>query len=360
MPLPQPTNWHGWQDSRERRKHGGNKVTFRSCRRPFGSGRTAAKRCRGGNAHGNRLRTGGRCQKSGGSAADLCSKRQTGRQSADRAHCRKCGHWSRWRQRCRRWRQKLAERFWPGPLTMILPKRKEIPEITSGGLDTVGIRMPSHPVARALIQLSGVPIAAPSANISGYPSPTTAQHVMRDMQGKIAAVVDGGACSVGVESTVIALEPNGTVRILRPGFVTKEMLEEVAPEVTLDPAILHQLQEGQTVRSPGMKYQHYSSPCSRDSGGGQLAELCGTGGTESGRRCLCTGVRRGGNHALPAMSDLRKIRQGTGTADFFQNCGNWTTTVHRKCTCVLRSRRGIGLAVYNRLIRAAGFEVIQV
>ncbi len=148
--------------------------------------------------------------------------------------------------------EKLAERFWPGPLTMILPKRKEIPEITSGGLDTVGIRMPSHPVARALIQLSGVPIAAPSANISGYPSPTTAQHVMRDMQGKIAAVVDGGACSVGVESTVIALEPNGTVRILRPGFVTKEMLEEVAPEVTLDPAILHQLQEGQTLRSPGM------------------------------------------------------------------------------------------------------------
>ena len=91
MPLPQPTNWHGWQDSRERRKHGGNKVTFRSCRRPFGSGRTAAKRCRGGNAHGNRLRTGGRCQKSGGSAADLCGKRQTGRQSADRAHCRNAG-----------------------------------------------------------------------------------------------------------------------------------------------------------------------------------------------------------------------------------------------------------------------------
>ena len=153
---------------------------------------------------------------------------------------------------------KLAERFWPGPLTMILPKRSDIPEITSGGLDTVGIRMPSHPVARALILLSGVPIAAPSANISGYPSPTTAQHVMRDMHGKIAAVVDGGGCSVGVESTVIALENDDTVRILRPGYVTKEMLEEIVPQVTLDPAILHQLKEGQTVRSPGMKYQHYS------------------------------------------------------------------------------------------------------
>ena len=120
---------------------------------------------------------------------------------------------------------KLAEKFWPGPLTMILPKHPSIPAITSGGLDTVGVRMPSHLVARKLIELSGVPIAAPSANISGYPSPTTAQHVMRDMHGKIAAVVDGGDCCVGVESTVIALEGEDSVRILRPGYVTKEMLE---------------------------------------------------------------------------------------------------------------------------------------
>ena len=148
---------------------------------------------------------------------------------------------------------KLAEKFWPGPLTMILPKHPSIPTITSGGLDTVGVRMPSHLVARKLIELSGVPIAAPSANISGYPSPTTAQHVMRDMHGKIAAVVDGGDCCVGVESTVIALEGEDSVRILRPGYVTKEMLETVVPHVTLDKAILHQLQEGQIVRSPGMK-----------------------------------------------------------------------------------------------------------
>lgn len=134
---------------------------------------------------------------------------------------------------------KLAEKFWPGPLTMILPKHPSIPAITSGGLDTVGVRMPSHLVARKLIELAGVPIAAPSANISGYPSPTTAQHVMRDMHGKIAAVVDGGDCCVGVESTVIALEREDSVRILRPGYVTKEMLETVVPHVTLDKAILH-------------------------------------------------------------------------------------------------------------------------
>ena len=311
MPLPQPTNWHGWQDSRERRKHGGNKVTFRSCRRPFGSGRTAAKRCRGGNAHGNRLRTGGRCQKSGGSAADLCGKSE------------------------------------------------KIPAETSAGLDTVGIRMPSHPVARALIQLSGVPIAAPSANISGYPSPTTAQHVMRDMQGKIAAVVDGGACSVGVESTVIALEPNGTVRILRPGFVTKEMLEEVAPEVTLDPAILHQLQEGQTVRSPGMKYQHYSP----------RAHVILVEGSWQNFAALAEQNRADGVYALVfdgeetmlSLPCLTYGRSGREQAQqIFSKLRELDDDGAQKVYVRAPKPEGIGLAVYNRLIRAAGFEVIQV
>ena len=142
----------------------------------------------------------------------------------------------------------LAEAFWPGPLTMIFPKQAQIPMITSGGLDTVGVRMPAHPIAQELIRLAGTPIAAPSGNRSGYPSPTTAEHMLRDMDGRIAAVVDGGACSVGVESTVIAFEGTDGVRILRPGFITKEDLQRVASAVTIDPAILHDIQSGQPVR----------------------------------------------------------------------------------------------------------------
>ena len=254
---------------------------------------------------------------------------------------------------------KLAERFWPGPLTMILPKRSDIPEITSGGLDTVGIRMPSHPVARALILLSGVPIAAPSANISGYPSPTTAQHVMRDMHGKIAAVVDGGGCSVGVESTVIALENDDTVRILRPGYVTKEMLEEIVPQVTLDPAILHQLKEGQTVRSPGMKYQHYSPKAhvilvegewqnfgayaEQNKAEGVYALVFDGEETRLSLPCLTYGAS-GQEQAQQIFSKLRELDDRGA----------------HKVYVRAPKPEGIGLAVYNRLIRAAGFEVIQV
>ncbi len=254
---------------------------------------------------------------------------------------------------------KLAERFWPGPLTMILPKRSDIPEITSGGLDTVGIRMPSHPVARALILLSGVPIAAPSANISGYPSPTTAQHVMRDMHGKIAAVVDGGGCSVGVESTVIALENDDTVRILRPGYVTKEMLEEIVPQVTLDPPILHQLKEGQTGRPPGMKYQHYSPQAhvilvegewqnfaayaEQNKADGVYALVFDGEETRLSLPCLTYGAS-GQEQAQQIFSKLRELDDRGA----------------HKVYVRAPKPEGIGLAVYNRLIRAAGFEVIQV
>ena len=253
----------------------------------------------------------------------------------------------------------LAERFWPGPLTMILPKQASIPEITSGGLDTVGIRMPSHPVARALIRLSGVPIAAPSANISGYPSPTTAAHVMRDMQGKIAAVVDGGPCTVGVESTVISLEGADSVRILRPGYVTKEMLESVAAHVSLDPAILHQLKEGQTVRSPGMKYKHYSPRAhviladGSWKGFAALVEQRKTAHTYAlvfdgeGETLSVPILTYGKNDQEQAQQIFSKLRE-------LDDLGAQLVFVRAP------SADGVGLAVYNRLIRAAGFEVIQV
>ena len=151
----------------------------------------------------------------------------------------------------------LAKAFWPGPLTVIMEKSDLIPDEVSAGLDTVAIRMPSHPDARAIIKAAGTPLAAPSANTSGMPSPTTAAHVMHDMDGKIAAVVDGGACEVGVESTVLTLCTR-VPRILRPGRVTPEDLFDVLGEVDVDDAVLGQLAEGAVAASPGMKYKHYS------------------------------------------------------------------------------------------------------
>ncbi|MGV3488730.1 MAG: L-threonylcarbamoyladenylate synthase [Tuberibacillus sp.] len=150
--------------------------------------------------------------------------------------------------------EKLIKAFWPGPLTVIVPVSDAVAETVTAGLDTVGIRMPSHPVSQALITAAGVPIAAPSANLSGKPSPTEAEHVYEDMNGRIAGILDGGPTGVGVESTVVdtTSEP---VTILRPGGITREQLESVLGEVSSDPALT---QKDAAPRAPGMKYRHYS------------------------------------------------------------------------------------------------------
>ena len=153
--------------------------------------------------------------------------------------------------------QKLAAAFWPGPLTIILPKSDVIPQQTSGGLDTVAVRCPSHPTARAVIDAAGVPLAAPSANLSGKPSPTTFLHVREDLTGRVDALLDGGDCDVGVESTVLTLA-TPVPRLLRPGGVTLSQLRQVLGKVEVDPAVLHQMEAGQKAASPGMKYKHYS------------------------------------------------------------------------------------------------------
>lgn len=153
---------------------------------------------------------------------------------------------------------KLADHFWPGPLTMIFPKKEAVPKSTTGGLETVAVRMPSHPVARALIRESGVYIAAPSANTSGRPSPTKAEHVKEDLDGRIDMILDGGAVGIGLESTIVDLS-TGVPTILRPGYITREMLEDVLGEVQVDPAILSQKMNPNIVaKAPGMKYRHYA------------------------------------------------------------------------------------------------------
>lgn len=256
--------------------------------------------------------------------------------------------------------RKLAKVFWPGPLTIIMKKGGVIPDEVSAGLDTVAIRLPSHPSARAIIKAADTPLAAPSANLSGSPSPTTAQHVMNDMDGKIDAVFDGGACGVGVESTVITLAED-TPRLLRPGKVTLEELREVLGEVELDSAVLNKLKDGQKAASPGMKYKHYAPKanvillkCTDDEfidyvnrcGGSGVAALCCDEDVEKlSVKYISLGKRNDYEaHAQRLFDSLRRI----------DGYGNIVTVYTR-----LPSTDGVGLAVYNRLIRAAGFEVID-
>lgn len=152
---------------------------------------------------------------------------------------------------------KLMEVFWPGPLTLIFEKQEEVPEETTGGLSTVAVRFPSHPVAQRLIEASGRFIAAPSANLSGKPSPTLAEHVIADLKGRVDMILDGGAVSIGIESTVLDVSGEVPV-ILRPGFITKEMLEDVVGEVKVDPGIQGDLTLDVKPKAPGMKYRHYA------------------------------------------------------------------------------------------------------
>ena len=153
---------------------------------------------------------------------------------------------------------KLAERFMPGPLTVILPKKDVIDPSVTGGLDTVAVRCPSNGIARALIAAAGCPLAAPSANRSGSPSPTRASHVMEDLNGKIDMVIDGGESAIGVESTVIALDPDGGCTVLRPGAVTAEMLGKITSGASVAEAVTDPEKAGDKPKSPGMKYKHYS------------------------------------------------------------------------------------------------------
>lgn len=154
--------------------------------------------------------------------------------------------------------RKLADRFWPGPLTMILDKSDAVPKETTGGLDTVAVRMPSHPIANRLIKEAGIPIAAPSANASGRPSTTKAEHVIEDLDGRIDMIIDGGSSDIGLESTIVDLTVSPAL-ILRPGFITLEMLREVLPDIEYDRAVLKRSKDENIVaKAPGMKYRHYA------------------------------------------------------------------------------------------------------
>lgn len=258
----------------------------------------------------------------------------------------------------------LAEACWPGPLTMILRRSALVPERVSAGLDTVAVRLPAHPTARALIQESGCPLAAPSANRSGSPSPTDANRVLEDMDGRIAAVVDGGPCQVGVESTVLDLtgvEAGGRPRLLRPGGVTAARLESLIGSVEIDPAVTGRLREGERAASPGMKYKHYAPAAHvilvRGTAEGYIAFVNKQAGPQDAALCFeedCASLRTAfityGRRDDPES-------QAHGLFDALRRLDEQRVrTAYAACPSV----EGVGLAVYNRLLRAAGFETVDV
>ena len=254
----------------------------------------------------------------------------------------------------------LARKFWPGPLTMILKRKPIVPDETTAGLDTVGMRCPNHPVTLAIIREAGVPIAAPSANTSGRPSCTTAQDVLEDMNGKIEGVVDGGPCTVGVESTILDLtcEPP---RLLRPGGLPLEDLERLIGHIDVDKAVTTPLKEGEQPKAPGMKYRHYApkAPVTVFTGAPDASarEIQRRVGPTSGVICFdeYAHLFQGQEvHTLGPSGD--KLAQAQRVFDALRTFDSSSVTeIYAQCP----DNRGLGLAIGNRLKKAAGFHVVE-
>lgn len=254
----------------------------------------------------------------------------------------------------------LAHAYWPGPMTIILKRSDRIPTATSGGLDTVAVRMPEHPIAREIITRAGVPLAAPSANTSGRPSPTRAEHVYEDLNGKIDYIIDGGECSVGVESTVITLV-GGTPRILRPGGITPEMVRAVLGVCEVDPAVYEQLQAGVKAASPGMKYRHYAPKAHVTVLDGSLdhyIQYVNAHSTEDGVYALCFDGE-GERLNVPAIEYGAQTDSSAQAHKLFDALRELDERGAQRVYARMPSGEGVGLAVYNRLMRAASFEVIE-
>ena len=252
---------------------------------------------------------------------------------------------------------KCAQEFWPGPLTMIMPKSDIIPEVTSGGLDSVGIRMPSHKTARAIIAKCGFPIAAPSANLSGSPSPTTAGHVFNDMNGRIPAIVDGGFSAVGVESTVISFE-NDAIRILRPGFVSAEDLKAITENVIIDKGVVAQLENGAVARSPGMKYKHYAPKADITIIDGSLSAFRAYVSKHLTDDAVCMVFSEGDCKGMDVKSICYGDTDEKQAHLLFDTLRELDIIGAKKVFARCPDKNGVGLAVYNRLLRAAAFQVV--
>lgn len=254
--------------------------------------------------------------------------------------------------------KRLAKAFMPGPLTVILPKRDCIPMTVTGGLDSVGLRCPENPIARRMIAAAGVPIAAPSANISGKPSPTSAEHVRFDMDGKVDMILDGGECTVGLESTIVKVEGD-KLTLLRPGAITLDMLRALFDSVEVSAAVTEQLSENVRPLSPGMKYRHYAPTA-------PLYLLCGS---DEKRLAYCTAADSDTlllvfdeeaelfpTHKVIAIGSKNDER--TQAKRLFAALREADSTGCKKILAPLPKQSGLSLALYNRMIRAAAHNII--
>lgn len=262
----------------------------------------------------------------------------------------------------------LAKGFMPGALTVILGKKSIIPDEVTGGLDTVAIRCPSNPIAQALIRAAGVPVAAPSANLSGKPSPTKAEHVVRDLSGRVDMILDGGDCMYGLESTVLKPEGGNTLRLLRPGAVTAEMLSNAGYRVIIDEGVTDVTKVRENPESPGMKYKHYSPDAKvilLDTEGSHYSFTEAVGEFEK-NSCDSFAV-------LCKKEDAGLTPSRAVVYTFDDKCGE-DDMAHELFSCLraaddagvgriyipVPQKSGIGLAVYNRVARAAGGRIINV
>ncbi len=261
--------------------------------------------------------------------------------------------------------ERLTDAFCPGPLTIINKRRDIVPLSVTAGLDTVAVRFPAHPVARALIEASGLPVAAPSANLSGKPSPTRASHVISDLDGRVDLIIDGGDCCLGLESTVILMKDGG-IRLLRPGGITAEMLKGVYPDTEIDPSVLTLLAQGQEPLSPGMKYRHYAprAPLYAVSGEDESVlaffdeklreENTGVLCFDEDFYILDKGKNKGRLISLGKREDSRE--QANRLFDCLREFDRDSLdSIYTR----LPEKDNLGLAVLNRLLKACGYTVIQ-
>ena len=259
---------------------------------------------------------------------------------------------------------KLAANFMPGPLTLIMASKESIPKKTRGGLNTVAIRCPENKIANTLIRLSGIPIAAPSANLSGSPSPTVAEHVIDDMQGRVDVIIDGGNSDFGLESTILMIDNPEEIVLLRPGKITVSEIEDVVGKIKIADAVTGALKEGEKVLSPGMKYRHYAPK----------AELMLLDGNNQQSLRYIRGSLKENIAVLAYKEDVSYFKENLPAAEVysFGNKNNKSEQAHNLFLILremdkknfdviyapLPSKEGIGLALYNRMIRAAAHKIV--
>lgn len=264
--------------------------------------------------------------------------------------------------------QKLAEAFWPGPMTLVMNKKETIPDKTTGGLKTVAVRMPIDEVARALIRVSSVPIAAPSANRSGRPSTTTAAHCIEDLDGRIEMIIDGGSACIGLESTIV--DVTGEIpMLLRPGAITLEMLREVLGRVDIDPAIIGPMAEDIKPKAPGMKYKHYAPKADLTIVTGETQKV-----RDKINELIKADIAAGKKVGVIATLESRNAYRGQTTLKVIGTRSD-ESTVAKSLFSILREfddtgvdkiysegfeDSGIGRAIMNRLRKAAGYSILEV